>query len=46
MLRELHHAVLNDIKGSILIPNVIERAFESSIFGALEEVRQFVFGGH
>ena len=46
MFGELHHAVLHDIKGRLIVSHVINRAFKSSFFNALQKVREFFFGGH
>jgi len=45
MLAQLHHAVLNNIERGLLVPHMVERAFEGSFFNADQKVREFLFGG-
>jgi len=44
VLSQLHHAVLHDVQGGLLVAHVIDRALESPLFDALEEVGEFLFG--
>ncbi len=42
---QFHHTVLNNVKRSLLIPHMVERALEGAFFNADQKVRKFLFGG-
>ena len=45
VLGQARHAVLHDIQGRFLIAHMVQRALEGALFHALQEVREFFFGG-
>jgi hypothetical protein len=45
VLRQLHHAVLDDVQGGLLFPHVVDGALEGTLLDALKEFREFEVGG-
>lgn len=45
VMRQLHHAVLNDVQCRFLVAHMKVRALERSFFDAFKELGEFLFGG-
>jgi hypothetical protein len=43
VLGQLHHAVLNNVKRGLVVPNMVESSFERPFFNAFQKVGKFLF---
>lgn len=45
VLGQLHHAVLHDVQGRLVLANVVERPLESAFFNTFQEIRELEVRG-